>query len=299
VPSDPREEFAAVLRELGGDLSSDHPIMDGRPHRMATLDDDRGEKCIFYVGHLDGRPAAYAKNNRSGEETRWKSSAVSMSKEQFAAVAPTKIAEREADRAALYEHTAQRLRAHIEAYPALSPPSLLPMEESRAVDDPLTSFLAIFFAIWILVFAIVVWIQEQKRRGKEQQEKQAKRDRERAEQEQNCFREAAHQVNLALIRAGGDPFCDVPMHPKTMQEVLDSLPELVWKCYLLVDAAVTLERHLTKFLVHDGCVMTRQTYQWEHTWKALKEKEVQEEKRRWEENEQKRADYLDGQSLPR
>ena len=44
-----------------------------------------------------------------------------MSKEQFAAVAPTKIAEREADRAALYEHTAQRLRAHIEAYPALSP----------------------------------------------------------------------------------------------------------------------------------------------------------------------------------
>jgi hypothetical protein len=84
-----------------------------------------------------------------------------------------------------------------------------------------------------------------------------------------------------------------------MQEVLDSLPELVWKRYLLVDAAVTLERHLTKFLVHDGCVMTRQTYQWEHTWKALKEKEVQEEKRRWEENEQKRADYLDGQSLPR
>ena len=104
APSDPREEFAAVLRELGGDLSGDHPIMDGRPHRMATLDDDRGEKSIFYVGHLDGRPAGYAKNNRSGEETRWKSSALSMSKEQFAAVAPTKIAEREADRAALRAH---------------------------------------------------------------------------------------------------------------------------------------------------------------------------------------------------
>jgi putative DNA primase/helicase len=83
------------LRELGGDLSGDHPIM-------------------------DGRPAGYAKNNRSGEETRWKSSAVSMSKEQFAAVAPTKIAEREADRAALYERTAERLNAQLEAYPALS-----------------------------------------------------------------------------------------------------------------------------------------------------------------------------------
>src|SRR6266478_6265592 len=67
------------------------------------------------------RPAGYAKNNRSGEETRWKSSALSMSKEQFAAVAPTKIAEREADRAALYERTAERLSAQLEAYPALSP----------------------------------------------------------------------------------------------------------------------------------------------------------------------------------
>ena len=113
-----REEFAEVLRELGGDLSGEHPIMDGHPHRMATLDDDRGEKSIFYVAHADGRPAGYAKNNRSGEETRWKSSALSMSKEQFAAIAPTKIAEREADRAALYERTAQRLSAQLETYPA-------------------------------------------------------------------------------------------------------------------------------------------------------------------------------------
>ena len=116
----PREEFADVLRELGGDLTGEHPIMDGRSHRIATLDDDRGEKSMFYVAHSDGRPAGYAKNNRSGEETRWKSSAVSMSKEQFAAVAPTKIAEREADRAALYERTAERLSAQLEAYPALS-----------------------------------------------------------------------------------------------------------------------------------------------------------------------------------
>src|SRR5712671_4607389 len=35
----PREEFADVLRELGGDLTAEHPIMDGRPHMMATLDD--------------------------------------------------------------------------------------------------------------------------------------------------------------------------------------------------------------------------------------------------------------------
>jgi phage/plasmid primase-like uncharacterized protein len=117
----PREEFADVLRELGGDLTGEHPIMDGRPYRVATLDDDRGEKSMFYVAHSDGRPAGYAKNNRTGEEHRWKASAVTMTREQFTAIVPGKAAEREADRMALYESTAERLSAHIEAYQALSP----------------------------------------------------------------------------------------------------------------------------------------------------------------------------------
>ena len=117
----PREEFADVLRELGGDLTGEHPIMDGRSHRMATLDDDRGEKSMFYVAHADGRPAGYAKNNRTGEEQRWKASAVTVTREQFTAIVPGKVAEREADRMALYESTAERLSAHLEAYPALSP----------------------------------------------------------------------------------------------------------------------------------------------------------------------------------
>jgi putative DNA primase/helicase len=116
----PREEFAAVLRELGGDLTGAHPIMDGRPHRMATLDDDRGEKSMFYIAHSDGRPAGFVKNNRTGEEKRWKASAVAMTKEQFTSIAPGKLAEREADRVALYERTAERLSAQLEAYPALS-----------------------------------------------------------------------------------------------------------------------------------------------------------------------------------
>src|SRR5208337_4861586 len=92
--ANPREEFAEVLRDLGGDLTGAHPIMDGRTHRMATLDDDRGEKSLFYVAHSDGRPAGYAKNNRTGEEQRWKASAVTMTKEQFTTIAaPDKLAE--------------------------------------------------------------------------------------------------------------------------------------------------------------------------------------------------------------
>src|SRR5271157_274527 len=119
--ANPREEFAEVLRDLGADLTGAHPIMDGRTHRMATLDDDRGEKSLFYVAHSDGRPAGYAKNNRTGEEQRWKASAVTMTKEQFTTIAaPDKLAEREADRAATWEKTAERLRAQLETYPDLS-----------------------------------------------------------------------------------------------------------------------------------------------------------------------------------
>jgi putative DNA primase/helicase len=58
---------------------------------------------------MDGRPAGYVKNNRTGEEQRWKASPQSMTKEQFDSIAGTRRAqEREADRQALYAKTAQR-----------------------------------------------------------------------------------------------------------------------------------------------------------------------------------------------
>ena len=46
--------------------------MDGKAHRMATEGDRRGEKAGFYVAYLDGHPAGYAKNYRTGAERRWK-----------------------------------------------------------------------------------------------------------------------------------------------------------------------------------------------------------------------------------
>ena len=70
----PREEFAEVLRSLGCKVEGEHPIMDGNRHRIATTEDKMGEQAGFYVAFLDGRPAGYAKNNRSGEEIRWTSS---------------------------------------------------------------------------------------------------------------------------------------------------------------------------------------------------------------------------------
>jgi putative DNA primase/helicase len=121
APSDPGEEFAAVLRDLGADLAGPHPIMDGKSHRVATLDDKRGEKSMFYVAHLDGRPAGYVKNNRTGEEQRWKASARSMTKEQFDAIAASRGQERESDRQALYAKTAQRVQHELGSYKVADP----------------------------------------------------------------------------------------------------------------------------------------------------------------------------------
>ena len=68
----PQEEFAEALRSMGCVISGDHPIMDGKTHRIGTEEDRNGEKAGFYVAHLDGRPAGYIKNNRTDEELRWK-----------------------------------------------------------------------------------------------------------------------------------------------------------------------------------------------------------------------------------
>ncbi|MDU4375124.1 MAG: zincin-like metallopeptidase domain-containing protein [Bilophila wadsworthia] len=70
----PQEEFSEVLRDIGCVVEGEHPIMDGNRHRIATTEDRPGEQAGFYVAFLDGRPAGYVKNNRSGEEIRWTSS---------------------------------------------------------------------------------------------------------------------------------------------------------------------------------------------------------------------------------
>lgn len=78
----PREEFAQALRALGCTVEGEHPVMDGQTHRIATEDDSQGAKSGFYVVHLDGHPAGYAKNNRSGDEIRWKSTGVHVTAQQ-------------------------------------------------------------------------------------------------------------------------------------------------------------------------------------------------------------------------
>ncbi|HHT9914901.1 TPA: zincin-like metallopeptidase domain-containing protein [Legionella pneumophila] len=82
----PEDEFKEALIGMGAILSSQHPMMDGKPHRIEMEGDKQGEKAGFYVVHLDGIPAGYIKNNRTGEELKWKSKGYVLTDEQKTAL---------------------------------------------------------------------------------------------------------------------------------------------------------------------------------------------------------------------
>lgn len=113
----PREEFAQALTSMGCVVTGDHPIMDGKKHRIATNDDKSGQKTGFYVGYLDGHPAGYIKDNRTGDEMRWKSKGYALSSEdkaKLAAEAANKKEARELERSKEQQATSERLYKQLE-----------------------------------------------------------------------------------------------------------------------------------------------------------------------------------------
>jgi phage/plasmid primase-like uncharacterized protein len=110
----PREEFADALRSIGCVVTGEHPVMDGAKHRISVEGEKHTEKAGsgFYVGHLDGHPAGYMKNNKTGVEQKWKSKGYSLDPEgkaQLAAEAAEKLQVRAAEQERLHEQTAQRI----------------------------------------------------------------------------------------------------------------------------------------------------------------------------------------------
>ena len=109
---DPRAEFAAVLRSIGGIVDGDHPIMNGEAHRISAYDDKRGDRTIFYVAHVDGVPNGYAENNRTKEGVRWKARGQLLSQEAKSALLAQAEQKRYVRRQAeqlTYEATSKRL----------------------------------------------------------------------------------------------------------------------------------------------------------------------------------------------
>ncbi len=110
--TDPREEFKDALKAIGCIVSGEHPIMDGQRHRIEAEGDKKKERSGFYIGHLDGLPAGYMVNNRTGKGGDWKSTGYRLSDEQRAqlnAEAATKLQERQTERDTKTEAIAQRV----------------------------------------------------------------------------------------------------------------------------------------------------------------------------------------------
>ncbi|MGZ4823079.1 MAG: zincin-like metallopeptidase domain-containing protein [Terriglobales bacterium] len=114
----PREEFAEFLESFGCVISGDHPIMDGNKHRITV----KGEKFSknsgsgFYVGHLDGHPAGFAKNNKTGLEGNWKAKGYALDpaqKAQLAAEAAAKLQQRETELVQQQERAAARVATEL------------------------------------------------------------------------------------------------------------------------------------------------------------------------------------------
>ena len=108
----PREEFAEAMRSAGLSTQGDHPIMDGKRHRVPVEGGKKGALDGFYVGHLDGHPAGRIINNKTGTDITWKSKGYALSDQEKAklqAEAAEKLAQRAAEQDKLQEATAQRV----------------------------------------------------------------------------------------------------------------------------------------------------------------------------------------------
>ncbi|WP_292995106.1 zincin-like metallopeptidase domain-containing protein [Nitrosomonas sp.] len=118
---DPHVEFADLLRAQGCLVDGNHPVMDGSKHRIKVESDKSGEKSGFYVAHLDGHPAGYFKNNRTGIETRWKAKGYSLTDEQKAeliAQAAIKQQNRKAEQQAQQNKVADAIQQLLTIAPA-------------------------------------------------------------------------------------------------------------------------------------------------------------------------------------
>ena len=108
----PREEFGEAMRNAGLVVQGEHPIMDGKRHRVPVEGGKKGALDGFYVGHLDGHPAGRIINNKTGVDITWKSKGYALSDQEKAklqAEAAEKLAQRAAEQDKLQEATAQRV----------------------------------------------------------------------------------------------------------------------------------------------------------------------------------------------
>ena len=112
--------------------------MDGEKHRVSVEGEKFSENSGggFYVGHLDGHPAGYMKNNRTCADLTWNAKGYTLDLEQkalLAAEAATKLQQREADLSKQQEQAARRVGTELgKRVPVVTAtPYIRPRESSR------------------------------------------------------------------------------------------------------------------------------------------------------------------------
>ncbi|NIJ09349.1 phage/plasmid primase-like uncharacterized protein [Sphingomonas vulcanisoli] len=113
----PREEFIATMTAHGLLAIDRHPIADGRNHRVPVEGDKVSPQGRYarpsgrYALHLDGHPAGYVRNFRTGVYASWKSTGFKLPPHELAALRAD-IVEREkvhaAEQSAAIEAAARR-----------------------------------------------------------------------------------------------------------------------------------------------------------------------------------------------
>ncbi|EPR3147585.1 zincin-like metallopeptidase domain-containing protein [Campylobacter jejuni] len=66
------DEFKTFLEKAGLNIEG-QPIMDGKLHRVSVINDKGREKSGAYVGFLNGHPAGFVQNYKTGIKENWKS----------------------------------------------------------------------------------------------------------------------------------------------------------------------------------------------------------------------------------
>jgi len=122
--NDPRIEFARTLEGAGFVLDG-LPEMNGRRHRVRTLDDKQGQKTGVYVGYLDGIPAGWYQDHRiHSDPVKWKASGQKLDQEaqtHLRAMSLQRLAERQAEQERAYGHNAHRAAQVYNRMPAARP----------------------------------------------------------------------------------------------------------------------------------------------------------------------------------
>lgn len=101
--------------ESKGLLLENEPMMDGKIHRVPVVGDKRGKKSGAYVGYMDGTPAGFIQNYKTGTKENWKATGYEFSNgltqedyDKQKALNHAKQLERENERDRVQEETALR-----------------------------------------------------------------------------------------------------------------------------------------------------------------------------------------------